>query len=282
GRLLDVLEPADDADRGFREQLHDMGDSGYFYRFAIHAFRLGALSQLDWRRFREELQGVRREARATENVHTMLAMTLNQFLSDEIAGQPELSVVRLDQERSLLPTQRFTVLHILHMTAVLYAACSTGQHARGFECLTAFWGAFERSPLRRIWTLRLLAYGARARLFLNEYVRSSKDPALLQEAKKSTRAFEAHQRIRLLARIAYVQDDRARALALLEESASAYSGLGYEPEVLRDRAAIGLITGGEQGEEMTRAAFDKLEQRYDCRDARRNAQAHFPELLGSL
>jgi eukaryotic-like serine/threonine-protein kinase len=279
GRFPDVLEPAAETERILRELGPEWGDANYFIRLVTQAFRVGALSQLDWRRFRLELIEVRREAHATENLHAILSLALNEALSDEIAGQSELSIARLDAQRALLPTQRFTILHILHLTAVYYTACMTGEHAWGFEHSAAYWEAFQSSPLRQTLALRAMVYGGRTRLLLNESVRSP-DPPLLREAKKSAANMASYQYSRLLARITYLEGDRAGALSLLEKCAQEYGSRGMEPEALRDRAAIGLLTGGEQGEQMTRAALDVLEQRFDCHDARRNIRAHFPELFG--
>jgi hypothetical protein len=279
-RYQDVLEPAAEVERALKEIPPDTGEvTTYFYRFAVHALRLGALSQLDWRRFSREFAAVRQEAQATENVHAALTLALNEFHADEIAGQPEVSIARLDAQRALLPQQRFTLFHVLHMTAVAYAACATRQHAWGFECFATYWPAFERSPLRSNTMLCFIAHRGRARLLLNEYVSSGGDASLLTLAAKSVNSIGTSRDLSYMARIANLRGDRDRALALFAKSVESARDWGLGPEALRNQCALGFLTGGDTGEQMARVALDGLEQKHGCRDARALMRAHFPELV---
>jgi hypothetical protein len=281
GRFLDVLEPAAEVERALRELPPDSPDATYYFKFATHAVRLAALSQLDWRRFRRELLEARQEAQDTENVNATLMLAVNEVISDEIAGQADASIARLDFQSTLLPRERFTMLHILHMTAVMYAACATGEHAWGFDRVARYWEPYLRSALGRTVILRSMVHTSHARLMLNECVRSGTDPSsqpqLMKDVKAVARAANNQNR-RLLARIAYLQGDHTRALELLRVSVEAYTNVGWEPEALRDRYAIGRVTGGEQGEQMAREALATLEEKFGCHDAQRDARAYFPEL----
>jgi hypothetical protein len=200
-------------------------------------------------------------------------------------GETAASVARLEAQRALLPRELFTQLHVLHLVAVMYAGCATGKHAWALECVATHWQAFLDSPLRRAPVFRNLGHLAHARLFLNEGIRAGTSPASLREVMKDIKAMAATstgQHIRLRARMAYLQGDHTRALALFMESAEMHTKLGWEPEASRDRYAIGRVTGGERGEEMAGAALDTLERAFGHHDARRDAQVYFPELAGSL
>jgi hypothetical protein len=285
GRFTDVLEPAAEVELALRDLAGESVDATYYFKFAARTLRLGALSQLDWKRFRHEFLETRHEAHATENVHAILLLALNEVLSDEIAGHPELSIARLEAQRALLPHDRFTVLHVLHMVAVMYAACATGQHTWGFETSAVYWPSFLRSPLRRTGALRTMAHIARARLLLNEHVRAKRDPSALGEIMADidatvTPTVGVDQR--LLARVAYLKGDSAGALVLMAKSVEFNLARGWEPEALRDRYAIGRLTGGEKGERTAHTALELVEQKFGCPDARRDVQAYFPELAGSV
>jgi hypothetical protein len=221
----------------------------------------------------------------TENVGAILMLALNEFYNDEISGQPELSIARLEAQRSLLPRDRFTILHILHMTAVMSAGCATGRHAWGFERSAEYWHAFMRSPLRRTGVLRAITHMARARLLLNEHVRCKRHPSELRQVLPDVKAMFTlveGQGQRLLARVAYLKGDHAGALALLSRSVEDLTTRNLEPEALRSRYALGRLTGGEEGERMAQVALDTLEQKFGLPDARRNLRAYFPEFAGSV
>jgi hypothetical protein len=249
------------------------------------SLRLGALSLIDWKRFRQEFQVVRQEAHATENVHASLVLALNEVLCDEIAGQPELSIARLEAQRELLPRRGFTIFHMLHLTAVMRAACATGKHAWGLEYAAANWDSFLRSPVRRVAALGSFAHATRARLLLNEHIRSRATPLPLRELMKDVKVgakLPSRLDLRLRARIAYLEEDRGRALALFTEAAELCASRGWGPEAACDRYAIGRLTGGEQGEQMAQAALDMLTHTFGCHDALRHMQSYYPEFAVSL
>jgi tetratricopeptide (TPR) repeat protein len=283
-KFIEVLEPAAEVERALRELAPDSADATYFFKFATHALRLGALSQLDWKRFRHEFLEARHEAHVTENVHATLMLTLNEVLSDGIAGQPELSIARLEAQALLLPRERLTLLHVLHLAAVMYTACATGKHAWGFERMAPYWEPFQRSPLRRSVTLLSIVHVAHGRLLLNECVRSRTVPGSRHEVMKDIKLLAAAttgQDLRLRARVAFLQGDRDGALRMLEQSAESYAQRGWRPEVLLDQFAIGRVKGDAQGAQMAQLALEALEE-FGCPDARRHARVYFPELAGSI
>jgi hypothetical protein len=283
-RLREVLEPAAEVERALRELAPDSADATYYFKFATHALRLGALSHLDWKRFRHEFLEARHEALVTDNVHATLMLALNEALSDEIAGQSELSIARLEAQHALLPRERLTLLHVLHIAAVMQAACATGQHAWGLERVAPYWEPFLRSPLRRSATMAGIVHLAHARLLLNDCVHSRTIPGSRHDVLKDLKALGSvatGQDMRIRARIAYLHGDRDGALALLTESAAAYVRRGWLAEALRDRYAIGRVTGDAQGAQMAQLALEALEN-FGCRDALLHARIYFPELAGPV
>jgi eukaryotic-like serine/threonine-protein kinase len=285
GRLMDVLEPTKAVELALRDLASESGDAAYYFKSVARAVRVGALSQLDWRLFKPEFLEAKQEAQRTENVHAILTLALNEFLNDELAGQPELSIARLDAQRNLLPRARFTVLHVLHLSAIMYTACATGQHAWGLESAAPLWQEFMRSPLRRVGVLRTLSHVAHGRLLLNDYVRTGRKgpvPSEVISDIKHAAASATHQELRLRGRVAYLNGDPARALELFKQSAEQLEDRGCEPEALRDRYAMGVLIGGQEGARMVQAAFDTLENKYGLRDPQRNARAFFPEFIGSV
>jgi eukaryotic-like serine/threonine-protein kinase len=283
-RFREVLEPAAEVERALRELAPDSADATYYFKFATHALRLGALSQLDWKRFRHEFLEARHEAQTTDNVNATLMLSLNESLSDEIAGQPELSIARLDAQHALLPRERFTLLHALHMAAVMQTACATGNPAWAFERVTPLWQAFLGSPLRRSATMVDIVHVLHARLLLDACVRSRTVPGARHEVMKDLKALAAAatgQDIRLRARVAFLQGDRDRALALLAASAEAYLERGFQADVLRDRYAIGRMTGGAQGEQLAEQALAELEA-FGSPDPLFHMRVYFPELAGPV
>ncbi|HKP59060.1 MAG TPA: protein kinase [Polyangiales bacterium] len=286
-RFPDVLEPAAEADRALRELPPDSSDATYFFKFSARALRVGALSQLDWVRFRKECHVAKQEAVASENVLAVLLLALNESVCDEIVGQAELSVTRLEAQRELLPRQRFTVMHVLHLTAVYYAACATRRHAWGIGRVADYWDAFLRSPLRANTTLLMLAHTARARLLLNEYVEQRSNKQLLREALRSIKAVERATPLnheRLFGRVAYLDGDITRAQELLERSAATFERTGYQFEVMRDRCALALLAGDEDGARRAREVLEAFERDlgYPAAYARGLMRANFPELIGPL
>jgi hypothetical protein len=283
-KFSEVLEPAAEVERALREMAPESADATYYFKFATHALRLGALSQLDWKRFRHEFLEARHEAHVTDNVHATLMLALNEVLCDEIAGQPELSIARLETQCALLPRERLTLLHVLHMAAVMQAACATGKHAWGLERVAPYWEPFLNSPMRRSKTMLGIVHVVHGRLLLNECVRSRTVPGSRHAVMKDLKALasvDTGQDLRLRGRVAFLQGDRDGALTLLAQSAEAYTRRGWRGEVLRDRYAIGRVTGGAQGAELAQQALEALET-FGCSDALCQARIYFPELAGPV
>jgi len=281
GRPKEVLEPSYEAERLFRaDSRHD-----YYRRFAAVSARMGALHILgEHKRFRSELRAALTEARATENTGAQLQLTLNHTVAEELEGQPELSIARLDRQRAELPRSRFGTLHVLHLAAVLAAGGAT----REFEWAEAHcreaWPAYERSPIRRNAMLALLVHAMRGRMRLNRFVLEggSGDPASLVDTRAieklklySSKPIVMHTR----ARLAVLRGDKSLAIQLLTQSADLYTACDRACDALRERYALGVLIGGDRGEAMRADAEQQLRARgYD--HPVRAMQVFFPELLG--
>lgn len=196
------------------------------------------------------------------------------------------SRARLDAERAELPSGSLTPLHLLHAMAALRAACHTGEHDWALEYYATFEPKFEASPLKRSVYLVYLLRIHHARLVLNRHVAlgHTTDPAQIVRSdlrwlkKHAPPSLHKPAELRVLARAAAIRGERARAAELFEQSKRAHVELGAADDVERDRYALGLLLGGEQGAQLRTQAVAAL-RALGVRDPELEARGFFPELL---
>jgi hypothetical protein len=253
GRAKEVLEPAARANQIIKEHLSV--ESHYYQRLALTSARLGALSGLsEFELLRTELAATLAEAHATENRTTLLQLAVVETIVDELNGKPERSPPRLAERRAELPEGRFSIFHVLHMLATLWASCATGGYELGLACLEQEWPAYRRSAAYHIAFLRATAHGLRLRLLLHHYATDRTARHVLPLIERDMKVFAKLQTIgsasylyRVQARLDVIRGDTEAALAGYRRSAAVFEKEGAVVDAARDRYAIGLIVGGDEG-----------------------------------
>jgi hypothetical protein len=253
GRAKEVLEPAARANQLIKE--HMTVDGHYYQRLALVSVRLGALVGLnEFDLLRTELADSLAEARATDNRTALLQLALVETVVDEANARPERSLPRLAERRAELPVGRFSMYHVVHMLATLWAACATGRYEVGLACLEVEWPVYRRSAAYHVAFLRAAAHGLRSRLFLHQYATDRTASHVLplidrdmRELAKLERLGNASYRHRAKARLDVMRGDLEAALASFRLSEDAFERAGIVVDAARDRYAIGLIVGGDAG-----------------------------------
>jgi hypothetical protein len=209
-----------------------------------------------------ELKTLMHDARATENGHAPLALTLNQTLAEEI-------------------------LHMLNMVATMRTASTTGEYAWAEPLLQSDWQRYLSSGVRGTAVGACTAHGARLRMLINRHVterRSGKlRPVLrddLQALAKLKLPWCEPTIARVEARLAYLEGDHDRTLQRLRESADGHERSGPVDEATRDRFAMGMIIGGDEGAAL-RVANERLLRVRGVHEPARNMRGYFPELFGA-
>jgi hypothetical protein len=85
---------------------------------------------------------------------------------------------------------------------------------------------------------------------------------------------------RVEARLAYLEGDQDTALQRLRESADGNERAGSIDEATRDRFALGLIIGGDEGTAL-RTTHERLLRERGVHDPSSNMRGYFPELFGA-
>jgi hypothetical protein len=253
GRVKEVLEPAARANQLIKE--HMTVDGHYYQRLALVSVRLGALVGLaEFDLLRTELADSLAEARATDNRSALLQLALVETVVDEANARPERSLPRLAERRAELPEGRFSMYHVVHMLATLWAACATGRYEVGLACLETEWAVYRRSAAYHVAFLRAAAHGLRSRLFLHQYAADRKARHVLplidrdmRELAKLERLGNASYRRRAKARLDVMRGDLEAALDGFRQSEAAFERTGIAVDAARDRYAAGLIVGGDEG-----------------------------------
>jgi hypothetical protein len=284
GSMKDVIEPSYEAERLYRADSHGLD---YYRRFAAVSSRIGAFHILgEEKRFLSELRATLQEARDTDNAAAQLQMALNQTVAEEVEGQPELSIPRLDRQRGELPKLHFGTLHVLHLSAVMCAASSTREFEWADAYLRDVWPVYEQSMVRRNATLAFLVHTFRARLNLNRWavLRGPYDPAaLVREDERLISKFvlpsSKAQLLHVRARLAVLRGDKQQAVPLLRQGAEIFAAADRPCDAMRERYALGVLIGGTEGESI-RSDAEKQLRASGYANPTRAVQAFYPELLG--
>jgi tetratricopeptide (TPR) repeat protein len=287
GRLRDVIEPAAMADEIYSKKsaLDDTGD--YYTMFAVRTMHVGALQALGrHKQAIPELRELIASARATDNVTTILQISMCVTVMEHVLERCVGSRERLDWERARLPTVGTGILHVMHVAAVLRAATTTRDFAWGQEVLDALWPSIEGSPVTRSAYVSYLLHVNLARFLLNRHIVCAEqgDPRrtlrrclrfLSSEAPEPLRKPSV---LRIEARLAYLRGETARARELYRESITQHQTVGAEDDVARERYALACLTDGAEGENDRRVALQALAS-CGVVDPESDLPVYYPELF---
>jgi hypothetical protein len=291
GHPEQALAPAEEAVRSYKADTRGDEHGEYYHSFTAVAVRISALAALgDYPEFIAELQDVMERARVTENHSSMLHMTVHQTLAEHVLGQAQASLPRLEQERALLPKKRFGVLHAMHMCAVMAAANSTGDYDWARALVEEWWPRYTKSVVHRSAYMGILAHSEHARMLLNERVAKGELRDLLKLVAADLRALDGSA-LRLHAvsaaqslrgRIAYLEGDMERAIALLREAMNAQDEAGMKADAAVTRRALGRLLqdragGAAEGVQLSQAADAQL-TKCGIQNAHEFCARFFPEL----
>jgi hypothetical protein len=285
GQSVQSIEWAQEVEKVYRERPHN--ERAYFLRFTATAVRAGALHDLgQYAKFVEEVDGAAKHARATENQMALLQFAFNEAVADAVRGTPEAAIARLEAQRRLLPRQ-FGILRVLHMLAVVYAACSTGRFEWGVELFNQDWPLYLESPIGRTAYLALLARSARVRLLINAAVAAgwTVDAAKLvksdlEEIRKHPSPIRQPIHRAYMARIAALTGNRTAATEHMLEAVREFEKLGRLGEAACARYAYGRWLSGEAGDRHCEASHAILEQQ-GVKVPRAFVKTYYPEVFRS-
>jgi serine/threonine protein kinase len=286
GRPAAAIEYSFEADRLYRANPRREAETSgeYYHRFAVAAARVAALFQLgEYGRGIVALQHELSAARASENRTAVLHLSFANTIAEIVQNQSERACERLRAERAQLPPASFGALHLLHMAAVVRAACASGQYAWARATLDDLWPRFEASPTRRsVWAQ--FAYAAHAHLVLNQHVLETPSEDLSAALRSDLKALAEHPQTsratvtRLEARLRFLHGDKAGAIARYREHIEACQLGEQRDEVARGRFALGRLLEGEPGRQLCEAALVELAA-IGVLEPLGELSGHFPELL---
>ena len=284
--MQDVLTHSEQAERVFRSA--NTSDEGeYYHRYTLLASRITALLQLGHHdRAQLELGRALNEARATDNIAALLALSSVQTRLELSLGLGARAARRLEVERRQLPEHRFGLLHVFHITSLLRVGCATAEHDWALEQLNDDYQRYQRSILRRGGPFALIVPALHARLLLNRAVARGHSAAetatLVATDLRALRRFKgtaaAAVRARTRARLKLLAGDHAVARELLRFSMAGFKGDTLADEAARDRFAFGALLGGAEGAKLRAAALETL-RAHGYRDPLRDIASYYPELL---
>jgi hypothetical protein len=284
GRIAESIELCEQAEHLLRTAT---GDSEYHHRFTLASARIGALLQIcNYRSAETELQIYLTEAAATENINAELHISMAQAWADSNADRTHSAISRLDRQREQLPRQGYGLLHVLHMIAVLRIGCATGQYDWALDSTREHWQLFQRSVVRRSDSFSMFAYEAHARLLISRAARDKQPGKLWSELsshraalKKAQHRSATGERLRIEARTRLLEGDKPTAIQRLTESSRSFEQQGALDQAARDRYALGVLTAGDAGAELMRAALAFLSE-LGVVAPLRQLYGFYPELLG--
>ncbi|HTU59454.1 MAG TPA: hypothetical protein VMF89_13485, partial [Polyangiales bacterium] len=283
GRLADVLEPARAAEDLYTSQSANGEHGDYFYMFVVRSALVSALQFLGRHREAAEVaRTILEAAEATDNRCAVLQVTMVRTGIEQVENSCRTSRARLDRERAELPKAGASVLHVLHVMAVLRTACMTEEYDWALQIYAEYEPLIEASPLQRSAYLMYLLRSIHARLLLNQRMGSATEQPVRDHiqwlARRAPLPFRVPASTRLQARLAALSGDRARSQELLEVCHKAHAEIGAVDEAERDRYALGLLLGGAQGTKLIEQAIRAL-RHMGVQDPEREIRAYYPELI---
>jgi len=283
GRHLQVVIFSDAALHALRTDPHADTRGNYYRRHMVSAMRVRSLYMLG--RYKElvsELTALLDEARATDNRALILNVAAAQVQMEEVLDISASARSRLEQQARELPKNRFGTIHVVHMMAVVSAACFLEDYALAAECLDMHWDRFMGSSIGRGGWWRLALHAARARLLLNRHVTAGADRTLLTTVREDwawlAKQGASHAAKRVAARLAHIGGDVPRAIQCLRDAILELEAQSMFGEAARDRYALGAMLGGAQGRPLREASLCQL-RLLGVVNPRRMLRAHYPEFI---
>jgi hypothetical protein len=267
GRPLQVLVPAREAERLYHEDTRGDEQAEYYHLFTVLTVRIAALAALgDYPLFLSELDGCLEKARATDNQSMLLHLTLHQALSEQLRGQSALSRPRLEQEWLRLPKRRFSVLHVLHMCAVMSAAIGGADGAWARPVVDPMWAKYQRSAVHRSAYLALIAHQLHAHMLLNQAVaeasperaasRVAADVQIIERCPLQGVGLAMAACIR--ARVCILEQQPEAAVTLLRDAADKLEAADHRPAAAQARFVLGRVLANGEGRALCAAVEQQL------------------------
>jgi tetratricopeptide (TPR) repeat protein len=283
GHHMQVIDFSETALHALRTDPHADTRGNYYRRHVVAAMRVGSLYVLGrYQEMTSELGLLLDEARATDNRALILTIAAAHVHMEEILDVSAATRSRLEQQARELPKNRFGTIHVVHMMAVVSAACFVGDYALAAECLDMHWDRFMGSSISRSGWLRLALHAARARLLLNQHVTAGADRALLAAVREDwtwlSKQGASHAAKRVAARLAHVSGDVPKAIQCLREAISELEAQSMVGEAARDRYALGALLAGDNGRALCETSLRQL-QALGVVNPRRLLRAHYPEFI---
>lgn len=288
GGLEEALEPAEAVVRAVAAKSSGDLHGDYYYMFAVQMVRISALQAMGrMLEAREVLKDHLALARATDNRAAILTVTMNRVIDEQALDMCAGSRARLDAEHEQLPEDEFGILNAAHMLAVMRAGCATREYAWALARTEEFWSRYQRSIVHRSAFLAVFAHASHARLLLNQHVEggaTKRDVGALvrSDVRQLARLPDTYMRhvaiARTEARVAFLQGDRHRAVALQRHSLARYKDSNMHLESAHDRYTLGLLLGGSEGAPLIAAASKTLSE-CGIGDPEAYMRGYVPELM---
>lgn len=281
-----AVQYSGEAERMFRES--SSSDEGeYYHRYTVITARVSALFELGQHELAiAELQHAVHEARATDNVGALLLLSAQVARVDIMTDHPERSIPRLEAEYPLLPPQRFGLLHMYYVAAVMRIGCATGNHEWGLKWSQDEFDRLQHSVLKRGGPFSAIAPALHARLLLNRSVALGEDVSQARaHIARDLRTMASSKDqgadgvlARTRARLALIAGDRVEARKQIERSLANFERIGLKDETARDRFALGALIAGDEGRALQAEGIAAL-RAHGWVNPHNDLRAYYPELI---
>ncbi|HEY6877143.1 MAG TPA: hypothetical protein VI299_03950, partial [Polyangiales bacterium] len=266
GRWEEALLALDRAANAYRNDCTGVA----WETLAAQLISLGCLSFLG--RYDELSRRIARiadEAQARDDRLTLQWIYAWQALSDTLRGDIVAAQQSIVSARDRLPDDRYTLPHLFVLIATSCACIHTGDGRGALSRIDREWPSIQRGQLLRLQVYRVLLHSMRASALL---VTARNEPDARRELHRRVHhdltAMESEgvawaDALALAQRgeLRFGQDDGAAALACLELAEERLRRLHMSGYAEATRRRVGLLTGGEPGAAMVRAADEWFERR---------------------
>jgi tetratricopeptide (TPR) repeat protein len=259
GRWEEALSALDRAESAYRNDCTGVA----WETLAAQLLALGCLSFMG--RFpdlRRRVARIADEALARDDRLTLQWSYGWQALGDTLRGELGAARQNIVSARERLPDDRYTLPHLFALVATSCASIHTGDGRGAFQRIDREWSSIQRGQLLRLQVYRVLLHSLRASALL---VAAKDDPARRRELHRRASVDLSNMEdehvpwgdavaLAQRAELRLQQGDRAAALACLELAEDRLRRARMEAYAEATRRRVGLLTGGDAGEAMVRAA----------------------------